>query len=114
MSLLNARSPCANYSLKNKAVVIANDTLDARSFVRWQKAGRKVKKGTKAFTIYKPRVFNDTKETDEDGNPVTEAVAWGFSPVFRYEDTEPADDSVCRYQSKKPRQAPNPPRNAHG
>jgi hypothetical protein len=94
MDDINAYSPCASYSLKNKAIVIANDTRDARTFLQWKEAERMVKKGAKAFYIYKPRVFKDRGQTDENGNPVKEAVLFGFIPVFRYEDTEPADSAA--------------------
>jgi hypothetical protein len=94
---LNAFSPCASYSLKNKAIVIANDTRDARTFLQWKEVNRMVKKGAKAFYIYKPRVFKDREQTDENGNPVKEAVLFGLTPVFRYEDTEPSKTVVTPY-----------------
>jgi hypothetical protein len=99
--LLNARSPCSLYSDKNKAIVIANGTLDARSFLQWKQAGRKVKKGARAFFIFKPCLFKDSGSADENGNPVKDAVLFGFTPVFRYEDTESADDSVYIYEPVK-------------
>ena len=95
---INARSPCAKFSTMNKAIVIANGTLDARSFKQWIQARRNVKKGARAFYIYQPVVFRDTELADEDGNPITEAVAWGLTPVFRYEDTEPMDDTIYIYE----------------
>jgi hypothetical protein len=97
MDDINAYSPCASYSLKNKAIVIANDTLDARSFLQWKEANRMVRKGAKAFCIYKPCVFKDTEQTDESGIPVKEAVLFGLTPVFRYEDTEPSKTVITPY-----------------
>jgi hypothetical protein len=98
LDALNARSPCASYSFKNKVIVIANETLDARTFLQWKEAGRKVKKGAKAFDIFRPCKFKDSNSVDEDGNPVKEAVLFGAAPVFRYEDTEPADDRPYIYE----------------
>jgi hypothetical protein len=98
LDALNIHSPCASYSFKNKVLVLANETLDARTFLQWKEAGRKVKKGAKAFDIFKPCKFKDTGHTDTDGNPVEEAVLFGASPVFRSEDTEPADGRPYVYE----------------
>jgi hypothetical protein len=95
LNALNARSPCAKYSFRNKVIVVANGTLDARSFLEWKKAGRKVKKGAKAFYISMPCLFKETAETDEEGKPITEAVGYGLTAVFRYEDTEQVIGSVA-------------------
>jgi hypothetical protein len=98
LDALNVHSPCAAYSFKNKVIVIANETLDARTFLQWKEAGRRVKKGAKAFDIFKPCKFKDGNSMDEDGNPVKEAVLFGAAPVFRYEDTEPADNRPYVYE----------------
>jgi hypothetical protein len=98
LDALNIHSPCASYSFKNKVLVLANETLDARTFLQWKEAGRKVKKGAKAFDIFRPCKFKDGNSMDEDGNPVKEAVLFGAAPVFRYEDTEPADNRPYVYE----------------
>jgi antirestriction protein ArdC len=73
-------------------------TEDARGFKQWQEAGRRVKKGAKAFYILGPvsgkkkikeRVIDP--ETGEEKEVESERVfIKGFRciPVFRYEDTE--------------------------
>jgi hypothetical protein len=52
-------------------LAIAHGTRDARSFIDWRKAGRKVRKGAKAVYLW--------KQSNGSFSPM---------PVFRYEDTE--------------------------
>lgn len=81
--------PSDNWSLCNRVVMIANRTGDARGYKQWQKVGRQVSKGSRAFHILGPSIIKK-EETNEDGETETESVLVGFHaiPVFRYEDTE--------------------------
>jgi hypothetical protein len=90
---INAKSPCANYTMRNLIAVACAGTIDARSFLEWKKAGRKVKKGTHAFHVTAPFVFKD-ETTGDDETRV--AVMYVPTPVFRYEDTE--GDCVPNYE----------------
>jgi len=81
--------PSAKWSVGNRVLQFLADTSDARGFRQWQNAGRKVKKGAKAFCILGPnsRVI---KETDDNGEKIEKTIVTGFHaiPVFRAEDTD--------------------------
>jgi len=80
--------PAARWSLLNRTIMCLEGTQDARGFRQWQKAGRKVKKGARAFFILAPVV---RKVKDEETEEERQVLA-GFVPlaVFRAEDTEGA------------------------
>ena len=78
--------PSDSWSLSNRLLMMLAGTDDARGFRQWEKVGRRVKKGAKAFYILGPRIKKiEDEETGETINIIT-----GFLsvPVFRYEDTE--------------------------
>ncbi len=91
--------PSAKWSLTNRLLMVLAGTHDARGIKQWNAAGRRVKKGAKAFRIFAPRIIRvktknsaDVLDPDEDQYPETsirERLA-GFLliPVFRVEDTE--------------------------
>lgn len=90
-------SPSDGWSLGNQLLRALAGTEDARGFKQWQKVGRRVKKGAKAFYILAPRIVISKKEIEvenEKGEKEkrTEKRQFikGFRavPVFRYEDTE--------------------------
>ena len=104
-----AGKPCGSWSIGNLLLMYLAGTKDGRTYVAWQRAGRYVKKGTKAFYILEPRFVTKVR-TDEagepvlsEGKPVAYQVLAGFrpSPRFRYEDTE--GEPLEEY---KPRQMP--------
>jgi antirestriction protein ArdC len=86
--------PCDKWSLGNKIFMILSGTTDARGYKQWQKVGRQVKKGAKAFYILAPNTRKTKKtvvdkETGEEKEEVyTTVTGFRFTPVFRYEDTE--------------------------
>jgi hypothetical protein len=72
-----------------------NNTNDARGFNQWKKAGRYIKKGSKAFYILAPSFKKITEEEiKESGDRATveRQILIGFRavPVFRFEDTSGA------------------------
>lgn len=75
--------PCTKYSIVNRLLILSAGTGDARGYRQWEKVGRQVQKGTKAFHIFVPRVVPKKDEEDEK-------ICVGFTmvPMFRYEDTE--------------------------
>ncbi len=78
--------PSDSWSLGNRLLMFLAGTEDARGIKQWNKVGRKIKKGAKAFYILAPRMVKiKDEETDEERQ-----VLAGFLsvPVFRYEDTE--------------------------
>jgi len=81
--------PSAKWSWSNKVLQFLADTSDARGFRQWEQAGRKVKKGVKAFHILGPKA-RTVKETDENGQEIEKNIVVGFFviPVFRAEDTD--------------------------
>jgi len=81
--------PSNKWSWNNQFIKAISGTSDARGFKQWGAAGRKVKKGAKAFHILGPCIAK-RKETDEAGNQEEKNFLYGFKsiPVFRLEDTE--------------------------
>ncbi|WP_373278597.1 ArdC-like ssDNA-binding domain-containing protein [Alicyclobacillus shizuokensis] len=79
--------------------MVAHDTFDARGFKQWEEAGRKVKKGAKAFYILGPVTKTVTREDPETGEEIRRLVVVGFKaiPVFRLEDTEGDPVTVPNY-----------------
>lgn len=85
--------PSDRWSLLNRAIMFAHDTMDARGYKQWQKVDRQVTKGAKAIYILGPITKKITEEREtEDGEieEVERVITIGFHgiPVFRYEDTE--------------------------
>ena len=105
-----AGKPCERWSIGNLLLMYMAGTADGRTYAAWQRAGRHVKKGSKAFYILEPRFVTKVR-TDgageepvlSEGQPVTYQVLAGFrpSPRFRYEDTEGQP-----LEEYKPRQMP--------
>ena len=81
--------PSSKWSWSNRLLQFLADTSDGRGFRQWQEAGRKVKKGSKAFHILGPKIRKIT-ETDDDGKETEKVFVAGFFsiPVFRVEDTD--------------------------
>lgn len=81
--------PSMKWSLMNRLILWVNETHDARGYRQWQEIGRHVKQGSKAISIFAPRIKTITK-TNTDGEDETKLIVTGFRgvPVFRYEDTE--------------------------
>ena len=103
--------PSAKWSINNQLLCALAGTDDARGFQQWKAAGRKVKKGSKAFHILAPRMVRvpvkasevRASHDDASGFPAddatyeeTEAAEYREQfagrffavPVFRAEDTE--------------------------
>ncbi len=96
--------PSDSWSFFNRLIMLMNDTADARGFRQWQQAGRRVKKGARAFYILAPvrkrvpvkvrRVEKAIIEGEEVVMEIEETVmveklvSFKPVPVFRYEDTE--------------------------
>jgi len=81
--------PSAKWSISNRVLQFLADTSDARGFRQWQRSGRKVKKGAKAFHILGPNT-KTIKETDDNDRESATVVVTGFHAiaVFRAEDTD--------------------------
>ncbi len=97
--------PSDSWSFFNRLIMLMNETADARGFRQWQKIGRRVKKGAKAFYILAPirkkvpvkirreeEIVNENGEVEvvviEETILVEKLVGFKPIPVFRYEDTE--------------------------
>lgn len=78
-------TPSDVWSFFNRVQMYAAGTVDARGYRQWQKAGRQVKKGSKAIYILGPRLTTIDEDKKEKKQVLT-----GFRciPVFRVEDTE--------------------------
>lgn len=88
--------PSAKWSLLNRLLMILAGTADARGIKQWNKVGRKVKKGAKAFRIFAPRIIrvktqNPAEPLEDEDKGIQErqkVVGFLLIPVFRVEDTE--------------------------
>lgn len=83
------KNPTTRRSPLNRALTYAAGTNDGRTYKAWQSVGRQVKKGAKAFYIFKP-LTGTRKETDSYGKEqeITFVYGYGIQPEFRIEDTE--------------------------
>ncbi len=91
-------APCFKWSFSNKVLAyIQAGEIDCRGFNQWQLAGRKVKKGSKAVFILRPKLMKFEKEGAEP-----EMICVGFAPipVFAAGCTE-GEGSVGVYQPKE-------------
>lgn len=79
-------APSAKWSLGNQLLMLLAGTTDARGFRQWEQAGRKVRKGAKAFYILGP--MTRKMEDKETGETVTRVFGFKGVPVFAAEDTE--------------------------
>jgi hypothetical protein len=88
--------PSAKWSLLNRLLMLLAGTADARGIKQWNKVGRKVKKGAKAFRIFAPRIIrvktqNPAEPLEDEDKGIQErqkVVGFLLIPVFRVEDTE--------------------------
>ena len=97
--------PSDAWSFFNRLIMLMHNTEDARGFKQWQKVGRRVKKGAKAFYILAPirkkvpvKIRREEEIVNENGGVevieieetilVDKLVGFKPIPVFRYEDTE--------------------------
>ena len=81
--------PSDSWSFLNRLIMFCHDTEDARGFAQWNKVGRRLKKGTKAFYISVPGlVKTKNKTTNEEGEEEDERRRiYMQKPVYRFEDT---------------------------
>ena len=94
--------PCRKWSWHNQLLVALSGTVDARGIRQWNRAGRKVKKGSSAIWILAPCIKKVAAEGD-NGEQQERQVVYGFRsvPVFAYEDTEgePLPEQDNRYDA---------------
>jgi hypothetical protein len=89
-------SPSSFWSYRNRLIMhLIGQTYDARGFKQWLEAGRKVKKGTKAFHILAP-VMAKVEVEDEQGAKVLISRLVGFKSVAVHpiHDTEVFDEEL--------------------
>ena len=81
--------PSDSWSFLNRLIMFCHDTEDARGFQQWNQAGRRLKKGTKAFFITVPGLVKTKKKIiNENGEEEDERRRIYLSkPVYRFEDT---------------------------
>jgi len=68
--------PSSAWSWRNQFITAIHGTSDARGFKQWQKAGRKVSKGSKAFHILGPCIG---KRKDDDDKEIS--FLYGFKSI---------------------------------
>jgi len=94
--------PIHNWSLGNQILVYIQQTKDARTIHQWNKAGRYLKKGTKAIYILRPNTNKITKTNKETNEKEEIFILNGFSAlaVYKFEDTYGA--GLKKYEPKEP------------
>lgn len=88
--ITNGNKPAAKWSFRNKIIMLANGTADARGFKQWYEVGRYVKKGTHGFYILAPKMVNRKVIDKETGTESLESFLAGFLAVsvHPYENTD--------------------------
>lgn len=82
--------PCRKWSWTNRFLAALFGQGDARGFRQWEAAGRKVRKGEKAFYILVPLVKQVKEQDPATGQERERAIVFGFkaAPVFGVQQTE--------------------------
>lgn len=82
--------PCRRWSWSNQVLTALAGYDDARSYLDWQKAGRQVKKGERAFYIFEPIKRQITSTDETSGEESKRMICTGFTvgARFGYEQTE--------------------------
>jgi hypothetical protein len=90
--------PSDSWSFMNRLIMFCSETEDARGIRQWNRAGRKLRKGSKALYIMVPIMYK-TRITTTNGDgeeQIKEETRRGYKsiPVFRVEDTtgEPLEE----------------------
>ncbi|MEA1876826.1 MAG: hypothetical protein U9N86_08165 [Bacteroidota bacterium] len=86
--------PQIHWSWTNQFIATMHGYRDSRSFRSWQKVGRQIIKGQKAFYITKPYTF---KDKNKPGEPVL--TGFGVQAEFGYEQTK--GDPLPEYDINK-------------
>lgn len=101
--------PSASWSMTNNLLMLLSGTADARGIRQWNKAGRKVTKGSSAFYILAPRTVKKDKAKAElfdaeitDAGPDTICIGFIGVPVFRFEDTDGEEIPTFDYTPTAP------------
>jgi hypothetical protein len=77
--------PCHSWSWRNQVIVLLHGTSDARGYKQWQKVGRTVKQGERAFRIMVPIT---RKRIDNEGEGRLVVIGFRGVPVFGVEQTQ--------------------------
>jgi len=85
--------PSSAWSWSNQFICAIFGTSDARGFRQWEKAGRKVSKGSKAFHILAPCIGKRSEQDEKTGENKDVKFVYGFKsiPVFALDSTEIVD-----------------------
>ncbi len=96
--------PSDKWSFLNRLIMYCSETEDARGIRQWNRAGRRLKKETKALYIRVPAmVKTGTKRTNEDGEEEEETRrVYKHIPVYRVEDTTGAPLEEDNFKLKIP------------
>lgn len=80
--------PSNQWSLGNRLIMLASDSMDARGIKQWKAVGRNINKGSKAIYILGP-ILRKLIQLNDEGEEETRNFLTGFKaiPVFAYEDT---------------------------
>jgi len=77
--------PSAKWSINNRwTAFLQTGEIDCRGFRQWEQVGRKVKKGSKAAYILRPKMI----KVEKDGKEEMKLVGFGTVAVFSVTDTD--------------------------
>lgn len=94
--------PSDSWSFLNRLIMFCSETEDARGIRQWNRAGRRLKKDTKALYIRVPAmVKTGAKRTNEEGEEEEQTRrVYKNIPVYRVEDThgEPIEEDKFKLE----------------
>lgn len=95
--------PADDWSLGNRALMLAQGTTDARGYRQWLEVNRFVKKGSRAIYILAPLTHKIKKQDKVTGEEREKVIITGFRaiPVFPYESTDGEPLPEFDYRPKK-------------
>ncbi len=98
---LDPQAPALHWSLSNKVLsMMQAGELDCRGFRQWEKAGRRIKKGSKAVYILRPIVIASKKKGGEEKEDEQLCIGFSAVPVFPTSATE-GENNITAYQPQE-------------
>ena len=98
---LDPQAPALHWSLSNKVLsIMQSGELDCRGFRQWEKAGRRIKRGSTAVYILRPIVIAAKKTKGDDSEDGQMCIGFSAVPVFPTSATK-GESNTTGYEPKE-------------